>query len=182
MRTSLLSAEVIEPYAEALMSLGDMHNLSDRFGEDARALGELLETSQALSEFISNPILKAEDKKAVLRRIAGRDFHPYMVNFLMLLVDKKRIVFVDGICQKYLELLRQRNQTVLAEITSAAELNDQQRRAVIEKVKQMTQAQAVELKTAIDPDLIGGVVIKVGSQVLDASLRGQLRRLKSSLV
>jgi F-type H+-transporting ATPase subunit delta len=72
-------------------------------------------------------------------------------------------------------------QTVVAEVISAVELTDAQRQSVSEKVKAMTSANQVELDTKIDPDLIGGVIIKVGSQVIDASLRGQLRRIGISL-
>jgi F-type H+-transporting ATPase subunit delta len=62
-------------------------------------------------------------------------------------------------------------------VASAVELTDEQKQSVREKVIAMTSANQVELNTKIDPDLIGGVIIKVGSQVVDASLRGQLRRI-----
>ncbi|HEY9668904.1 MAG TPA: ATP synthase F1 subunit delta, partial [Coleofasciculaceae cyanobacterium] len=86
-------------------------------------------------------------------------------------------LFVEGIAKQYQSLLRQLKQTVLAEVTSAVELTEAQQQAVREKVMAMTSAHQVDLETKIDPDLIGGVIIKVGSQVIDASLRGQLRRL-----
>ncbi len=100
-----------------------------------------------------------------------------MHNFLKLLVDKGRILFLEGIGKQYLAKLRELNQTVLAEVTSAVPLSDAQQQTVREKVQAMTSASQVEIETKIDADLIGGVVIKVGSQVIDASLRGQLRRL-----
>ncbi|MBZ8179365.1 ATP synthase F1 subunit delta [Oscillatoria salina] len=181
MKKSLVSAEIVEPYAEALMSLAQQRDLTEPFGEQLRSLLELLENSSELNEFLSNPVVKDEDKKAVLRRIGGEEFDPLLMNFLMLLVDKRRIIFIEEICQQYLELLRKLNNAVLAEVSSAAELNDEQKQAVSNKVKAMTGASAVELKTKIDPDLIGGVIIRVGSQVLDASIRGQLRRISLSL-
>ena len=99
----------------------------------------------------------------------------------MILVDRRRIIFLEGICQHFRTLLRKLNNIVLAEVTSAVELTDEQRQAVIDKVKSITQAQDVELVNRLDQGLIGGVIIKVGSQVIDASLRGQLRRLSISL-
>lgn len=181
MKSSFLNAEIVEPYAEALMSLAQSNNLTDRFGEDVRSLVELLEESQQLQVFLGNPIITTEDKKTVLRKIGGGGTHPYLRNFLMLLADKKRLIFLEGIFQQYLALLRELNQTALAEVTSATELTEAQRQSISDKVKAMTNAQSVEIKTSIDPDLIGGVIIKVGSQVLDASLRGQLRRLGMNL-
>ena len=99
----------------------------------------------------------------------------------MLLVDRGRIILLEGVCQQYLSMLREMNQTVLAEVTSAVPLTDEQQQSIKEKVKGMTNAREVELETSINSEIIGGVIIKVGSQVIDASLRGQLRRLSLAL-
>ena len=181
MKAGVVSGQIVEPYAQALMSVAQSNNLADKFGEDIRSLVSLLENSEELRDFIGNPVIKDKDKKAVLRRIVGGNTNAYLLNFLLLLVDKRRIVFLEGICHKYLALLRQLNKTVLAEVISATELDRAQQDSVADKVKAMTDAQSVELKTKIDPDLIGGVIVKVGSQVLDASIRGQLRRIGISL-
>lgn len=77
--------------------------------------------------------------------------------------------------------MRQLQKTVLAEVTSAVEISDEQRESIRHQVLAMTQASQVEFETRIDPDLIGGVIIKVGSQVIDASLRSQLRRITMRL-
>jgi len=182
MSTTLISGEIAEPYAQALMSLAQERNLTEQFGEQFRALESLFEESPEFSEFIANPVIKAEDKKSVLRRVMDDEANPYLTNFLMLLVDKRRIIFLKQITEQFLNLLRQLNQTVLAEVISARELNEEQTRAVADKVKNITNARNVELKTSVNPDLIGGVIIKVGSQVLDASLRGQLRRISTNLL
>ncbi len=177
MKGSTLNEQVLQPYAQALMSLAQSQNLAEAVGEDVRGLLGLIENSPELRRLLENPFVKNEDKKSVLRRIAGDSINPYTRNFLLLLVDRRRIVFLEGICQQYLALLRELNQTVLAEVTSAVELHDGQKHAVREKVQAMTGARNVELTSKIDRELIGGVIIKVGSQVVDASLRGQLRRI-----
>jgi F-type H+-transporting ATPase subunit delta len=159
------------------MSLAQSNDLTQRLGEDVAALLNLLEESGELRQFLASPIVSAENKKAVLQQIGGEELHPFMKNFLKILVDRRRIVFLEGICKHYQALLRKLNQAVLAEVASAVELTDEQKQSVREKVIAMTSANQVELNTKIDPDLIGGVIIKVGSQVVDASLRGQLRRI-----
>lgn len=174
---STVSTEVLQPYASALMSLAQSNNLSEKFGEDIRSLLSLLEGSEELRQFLGNPLVKPDAKKAVIQQIAGEEMSPLMHSFLKLLVDKGRILFLEGIGKQYLARLRELNQTVLAEVTSAVPLSDAQQQTVREKVQAMTSASQVEIETKIDADLIGGVVIKVGSQVIDASLRGQLRRL-----
>lgn len=181
MKKGISATEIVEPYAKALMSIAREHDLVDRIGEDVAALREALQSSQELQQFLDNPLIKAESKKSVLRQIAGDSVHNYTLNFLMLLVDRGRILFLDDICQNYQAQLRQLKNIVLAEVTSAGELSDGQKDAIRDKVKSFTGASDVELELEIDPDLIGGIVIRVGSQVLDASLRGQLRRLSLSL-
>lgn len=181
MKSRAVDAQVVAPYAQALMSVARSNNLTEQLGEDVRSLLNLLENSEQLRDFLANPFVKAEDKKAVLGRVVGEGMNPYLRNFLMLLVDRRRILLLKEICQQYLALLRQMNQTVLAEVISAVELTEAQQQAVREKVTAMTNAATVELETKLDPDLIGGVIIKVGSQVVDASLRGQLRRLSLRL-
>ncbi|MGL5871747.1 MAG: ATP synthase F1 subunit delta [Xenococcaceae cyanobacterium] len=181
MSATLISSEIAEPYAQALMSVARAQNLTEQFGESFRDVETLLTESSDFSEFITNPVIKDDDKKSVLRRVLGDGANPFLVNFLMLLVEKRRIVFLEAIVKQYLTLLRELNQTVLAEVTSAKELNDGQKQAVIEKVKAIGNANNVELKATIDPELLGGVIIKVGSQVLDASIKGQLRRIRMSL-
>lgn len=181
MSSSLYSAQIVDPYAQALMSVAQSSNLTDQFGEDLRSLGSLLDQSSELQEFVANPVIAIEQKKAVLREILGGDANPYLVNFMMLLVDKGRIVFLNEVCEQYLVALRELKGIVLAEVTSVRELNEEQQRSVAQQAKQLTGANDVELKLTIDPNIIGGVIIKVGSQVFDASLRGQLRRISMRL-
>lgn len=181
MSGALINSEIAEPYAQALMSAAQAHNLTEDFGKDCRDIENLLEESSEFRDFILNPVIKSDDKKSVIKNVLGKNANAYLMNFLMLLVDKRRIVFLPAIIAQYLNLLRKLNQTVLAEVTSTKELSSDQTEAIVNKVKAMTKAKSVEVKATIDPDIIGGVIIKVGSQVVDASIRGQLRRLSLSL-
>jgi F-type H+-transporting ATPase subunit delta len=181
MKSDIATSEIAQPYAEALMTVAQSKNLTEAFGDDARGLVTLLSESQELRGFFDNPFILPENKKAVISRVLSDDTNAFFRNFLMLLVDKKRISVLSAICQQYLALLRKLNQTVLAEVVSAVPLSESQEQAVREKVINMTKAREVELQKNVDPELIGGVIIKVGSQVIDASLRGQLRRLSFRL-
>ncbi len=181
MKGSAANTQIGVPYAQALMSVASANNLTEQFGEDIRSLLNLLQNSEQLRDFLANPFVKDEDKKSVLGQVVGEGINPYLRNFLMLLVDRRRISLLAEISKQYLALLRKLNQTVLAEVISAVELTEAQQQAVREKVIAMTNAARVELDTKLDSDLIGGVIIKVGSQIVDASLRGQLRRLSLRL-
>jgi F-type H+-transporting ATPase subunit delta len=177
MQSTLTLTEIAEPYAQALMAVAQAHNITDQVGEDTKSLQSLMTESDDLRILIASPIIEAAKKKAVLRQVIEGQVQPYTLNFLMLLVDRGRIMLLPEVCQQYQVLLRQLKQTVLAEVTSAVELTDEQKENIKQKVKATVSADAVELSTKVDPDLLGGVIIKVGSQIIDASLRGQLRRI-----
>ncbi|MGF1568955.1 MAG: ATP synthase F1 subunit delta [Nodosilinea sp.] len=181
MNDSTLSAEVTKPYAQALMSIAQDNAIADQLGAEATQLLEVLASSDELTQFLANPLVEAEPKKAVLRQIADGQVNPTLLNFLLLLVDRGRIVFMKETLQQYQVLLRELNQTVLADVTAAVELSDAQLDAIRERVQRLTGARGVELSVQVDPTLLGGLVVKVGSQVIDASLRGQLRRIGMQL-
>lgn len=181
MKGSAASAEIFEPYAEALMGIAQSQNLVDEFASNVAGLASSLEAAPELAQFLASPIYDNAGKKAVLRQAFENQVHPTITSFLMLLVDRQRIAFLPGIAGRFQDLVRQLRNTILAEVTSAIELNDGQKHAVIEKIKAMSGSPNIELQTRIDPELLGGVIIKVGSQVLDASVRGQLRRISVSL-
>lgn len=181
MKDSSLTARIAEPYAQALMSLAQSQDLTNRFGEDVSGLLNVLKESDEFKNFLASPVYKPDQKKALLQQLLAEQVHPLTLNFLKLLVDHRRIPVLQDICLQYQDLLRKLNQAVLAEVTSAVELSDDQKQSVREKVMTMTNARQVDLDTKVDPDLIGGVIIKVGSQIIDASLRGQLRRISIRL-
>ncbi len=181
MTSQVATAEVAQPYAQALLSIAQSKNLTEEFGEDARTFLSLLRADKQLQNFFGNPFIQPESKKALIKQILGEGANSYLRNFLLILVDKRRIAFLEPILQQYLALLRQLNQTVLAEVTSAVPLTEAQQQAIIQKVIAITNARQVELEPKVDSELIGGVIIKVGSQVIDASIRGQLRRLSLRL-
>ena len=181
MSGALISSEIAEPYAQALMSLAKQSGLTEEFGATCREIENLLLESADFKDFVSNPVVESEAKKTVLKQVMGDGANPYFVNFLMLLVDKRRIVFLEQVMAQYSALLRQLNNVVLAEVTSAKDLSDDQKQSLVERVKGITSANDVELKVTVDPELIGGVIIKVGSKIIDASVQGQLRRIGMSL-
>lgn len=174
---SMATSEVAAPYAQALLSIAQSKDSVDEISGNASDLLNLMKESNDLSDFLSNPVASKDAKKGVLQQILKDDVNQQMRHFMLLLVDKGRIYLAEAILKEFQARVRELKKTVLAEVISAVELSDEQKETVRQKVQSMTDAQSVELETSLDPDLIGGVVIKIGSQVLDASIRGQLRRI-----
>ncbi len=174
---STATSEVAAPYAQALLSIAQSSNQVDELSAIASDLLNLLKASGDLSDLLASPITNSDVKKGVLNTVLGDDANRSMKNFLMLLVDRGRIYLLAPILQEFQVKVRALKQTVLAEVTSAIPLSDEQTETVRQKVQGITQATSIEIVAQVDPDLIGGVIIQIGSQVLDASIRGQLRRI-----
>jgi F-type H+-transporting ATPase subunit delta len=176
------SQSIVEPYAEALMAVAKQQNLVETFGNDIQSILTTLTESEDLRKLLSSPLIPESVKKDLLNSLFADRVNPFVANFLGLLVERRRILFLEAICLKFQALLRLMNQVALAEISTAVVLTADQQETLKQKVKELTGFQSVELAIKINPDLIGGVIIKVGSQVIDASIRGQLRRLTAGLM
>ncbi|WP_017324766.1 ATP synthase F1 subunit delta [Synechococcus sp. PCC 7336] len=176
-----IAQQIAAPYSEAMLSIAKEQNLVNEFGEDARGILSVLDASSELEAFLGNPLVPTDNKKSLLQQAFEGKVQPFVLNILNLLADRRRIFFLRQVCDGYLALQRKLQKIALAEVTSATELSDAQKQSVIERVRQISQAEGVELQAKVDPELIGGVIIRVGSQVIDASLRGQLRRLAYQL-
>jgi F-type H+-transporting ATPase subunit delta len=182
MKNRSFSQTIVEPYAEALMALAKEKNLVETFGNDIQFILTTLKSSEDLNRLLSAPLVPENVKKDLLISLFSTGVNPFVVSFLGILVERRRILFLEAICLKFQSLLRVMNQIALAEISSAVALSETQQETLKQKVKELTGATSVELEIKLNPDLIGGVIIKVGSQVIDASIRGQLRRLTSGLM
>ena len=153
------------------MALAEEQGAVEAIAADAENIASTVAGSAELAQLVASPVMPAKFKKQVLQRIFP-NLHPLMQNFLSLLVDRGRIPFVLDICSQWQNILRQQRNIVLAEVTSAVPLNEAQKEQLRQKVLALTSASGVELQLYVDPSLIGGVAIKIGSQIVDASLRG----------
>ena len=172
----LLNA-VTTPYAEAFLQVCEESSDTDLIISQARDVLELWTSSAELREAMASPILEVESKKAGIKALFKDNISPTLLNLLNLLADRQRIGMLGAVIERLLELYREKRNIALATITSAAPLKDQQQKLLEHKVRQVSGTDNVEIKLEIDPSIIGGFVISVGSQVIDASLTGQVRRL-----
>jgi F-type H+-transporting ATPase subunit delta len=176
-----MALRVVDPYAEALVSLASGQGLLDTFTADVRFIAAVWQATPELGQFLASPLVKTEAKKNLLQQVFADQIHPLLLNALQLLTDRRRIMFLGALCQRFLELQRKLQNIVLAEVTAAVPLTEAQQQSLRERVKDFTQASSVELQISQDPTVLGGVILKIGSQVIDLSLRGQLRRLALQL-
>ena len=172
---------ITTPYAEAFLQLSEASGQTAEVVAQARQILALWNESPELREAMASPVLEIEAKKAALTKLFSDQVSPTFLNLLKLLADRQRIGYLDSVLERLLELYRDQNQIALATVTSAEALSDDQLASITEQVKAVAGTDQVEINTAVDPALIGGFVLKVGSKVIDASLSGQVRRLGLAL-
>lgn len=141
------------------------------------SFNDLLTESADLRNALGSPAVSPSRKRAVIDRFAAQLELPRMIrNFLLLLSDKRRIGALKEIVQAFDVILDERLGFVRADVRSAQEIDDTGRAEIAERLSRVTNKK-VRTNFTVDPDLIGGVVARVGSTVYDGSVRGQLAQL-----
>lgn len=181
MQDSKLGNRVAQRYAEALLALAKEASLVDRFGTDLDLVFAVLSKEKSFADLLGSPVIKADAKKAILNQAFGADLHPYTLNFLSLLVDRRRSMFIKEVCQTFRKLLLRLKKTSQVEVISAIALTSEQEAQLKTRLIALTQSTDIQFQVALDPELLGGMIVKFGDQVIDVSLRGQLRRLALQL-
>jgi F-type H+-transporting ATPase subunit delta len=169
------------PYAEALLQVTDARSESEDVAGQCKELLAVWDSSSALREAMTSPVLEPAAKKKALAQLLAEQIKPSLMNLLKVLADRQRLTALDAVLRRYLELYRESRNISLAHVRSAQALSDEQTKALTAKVQSMVGTGSVEIDLTIDSSLIGGFVINIGSQVIDASLSGQVRRLGLSL-
>ncbi len=172
-------ADAARVYAEALFAAGEdkgkINELQDQLGRFADAV----DGDRELQVFLFSPYLSSNDKVEGLRRaVTGAE--PEFVNFLELLVEKGRMPEIFRIRREFDELWKKANRRLDVTVTSAIELDPSVVGKIGEAVERQT-GEKVELSSEVDDDILGGIVLRVGNMVLDASIRTRLEKLRKSV-
>jgi len=178
---SIVVSKVAEPYAEALLGLATSNDTLKETTNDMNIVSQFLANSSDLKKFLSSPLITKEAKKNVLKDILGEQIGANTLKFLLLLVDRSRVAVLDEIAQKFLELSYKQESIAIAKVTSSVQLSAQQQQNIAEKLKLILGAKQIKLALKVDPQLIGGFTVEIGSNLIDTSIRGQLRKISSLL-
>ena len=169
-------------YASALFELAEESKASEAVGKDLAAFGQILQASDDLKQLVRNPVFTAEQQvKAIGAVLDKAGIGGLAGNFLKLVASKRRLFAVEGMVKAFAALLDQKNGVVSAEVTVPAELSDKNRDAVLAALKGVTGGKSVTLTTKVDPSIIGGLIVKVGSKMVDASLKTKLNSMKLAM-
>ncbi len=174
-------AGLAERYAAALYELADEGKALDRVAADLRSLAKALDESADLTRLIRSPVLGRQEQgraiKAVLDKM-GAD--PLTAKFLGLVAQNRRLFALPAMIKAYLTELARRRGEIAAEVTSAQALSAAQAEAVTAALRQAVGSK-VSVETRVDPSLLGGMVVRVGSRMVDSSLKTKLQKMELAM-
>jgi ATP synthase F1 delta subunit len=168
--------EIAQVYARALFEVAQEQGKLDLVREQLGQFADALNENGDLRVFFFSPYFSTEEKKDGLKG-ALVDADPAIVNFLEALLERHRMPVIFRIRDEYGRLWDQENQLLPVEVTSAVGLDDATVKSIGERIGEQT-GQRVELTSSVDPSILGGIVLRVGNSILDASIKHRLDQLR----
>jgi F-type H+-transporting ATPase subunit delta len=171
--------EIAQVYARSLFEVAEERDRIDVVREQLGQFTDALAESRELELFFFSPYFSTEEKKEGLdKAVEGAD--EIVRNFLAVLIENHRMPALMRVRRDYERLWQEANQMLPVQVTSAVELDEAVTRQIGEEIGRQT-GRKVELSTTVDPDVLGGIVLRVGNSILDASIRTRLERLRKQV-
>jgi F-type H+-transporting ATPase subunit delta len=172
--------EIAQVYARSLFEVATEHDTVDVVRDELGQFADTLSDSHELQMFLFSPYFSTEEKEAGLRR-AVTDADENFVNFLLVLLENHRMPAIFRVRRVYDGLWREAHHLLAVQITSAVQLDPSVAERVGGEIGRQT-GRTVELTSAVDPEILGGIVVRVGNSIIDASIRTRLDNLRKQVV
>ena len=171
--------EIAQVYSRALFEVAKEHGKLDEIRDQLGAFADAVAEQRDLQVFFFSPYFSTEEKKEGLARaVEGAD--EILVNTLELLIEKHRMPALFRIRRQYDERWQDENRLLPVEVTSAIELDEGTVKQVGDAISAQTDRR-IDLRARVDPDILGGIVLRVGNSILDASIRNRLDQLRKQV-
>ncbi len=168
--------EIASVYARSVFEVARDHDKLDVVREQLGQLADALAADQQLQVFFFSPYFSVSEKTEGLRK-AVTDADPIVLNFLELLIEKHRMPALLRIRRSFDRLWQDHNRLLPVQVTSAVELDEGTVQQIGRRIAEQT-GRRVDLTARVEPDILGGIVVRVGNSVLDASIRHRLEKLR----
>ncbi len=165
-------------YAQSLLDLALEQNQLDTVFNDMELIASTIEGSKELSILLDSPVVKSDKKQTILNQLFGSKISELSTRFLKLVSTRKRDSLLKDIATSFIAMYKKHKNIIVAEITSAVKLDDNQKKNIIDLLK--TDA-TVEMVEKIDPSIIGGFIVRVDDKQIDASILREINDLKQAL-
>lgn len=171
---------VLRPYATALFEIAEEQSATSEFAEQVSIIIGTIDENPEFMQLLLNPKITQNEKIELIDKIFKDKVADEITGILTIIVQKGRQSLLVDILKEFLEMVDEYHGIVKATVTSAVELNNNQLAQIKTKIQSTTDKQ-IQLHTEVDSSLIGGMIIRVGDNVVDASIAGRLRELKEGL-
>ena len=171
--------EIASVYARSLFEVAQEQDKLDKVRDELGEFADAMNESRELQVFMFSPYFSTKEKAEGLdKAVSGAD--ETVVNFLKLLIEKHRMPAIFRIRSELDALWEEENKLLPVEITSAVELPKSTVKQIGDRIAEQTDRK-VELSSTVDPDILGGIVVRVGNSILDASIRNRLEQLRKQV-
>ncbi len=171
--------EIATVYGRSLFEVAMEHDKLDMVREEIGQFADALDGERGLQTFFFSPYFSTDEKKDGLAK-AVTDADEVVVNFLQLLIEKHRVPAIFRIRRELDRLWREENKLLPVQVTSAIELDDALVKNLGETIGEKT-GRKVDLTAIVEPDILGGIVLRVGNSILDASIANRLEVLRKQV-
>ena len=176
------SSEISQRYALALYELSKENNQTDEFVANMTNFMKMFNSNRELKNFVKNPTYSVENQKIVFDKILSlMNFNKLVKNFFSVLIIKKRIFFLDQIIEEFLNLISIKRGEISGSLISSKEIDE---KTILDIEKEISEniKRSIKLKSKIDKSLIGGVVVQIGSLMIDTSIKNKLQKYKKLMI
>jgi F-type H+-transporting ATPase subunit delta len=177
----MVASRIARRYAVALMNVAEETGVIDRVAGDCEGIGATLHGARDLRLLLASPVVSSEKKKAVLNALFAAGIAPVTAMFLVLLVQKQRERYLPEIVEQFGILRDEKQGVVNADVTAAVDLNAAQQEELGRRLEQAMRKR-VRMRLLRDAAIGGGIVVRIGDTVFDASIRHQLKVLRERLL
>ncbi|MBR1859153.1 MAG: ATP synthase F1 subunit delta [Selenomonadaceae bacterium] len=177
----MLNLQLALKYSTAIFEIAKEENKLVPYGEELAEIRENLFQIPQVRAFFQNPQIQPEAKKELLTKCFKGEVSPVIFNFLMLLVDKRRIGIFDAIEEEYRRLSNRARGIIIADVTTARGISKQQQSQLQKKLASITNKK-VQLRLHENKEIIGGVIVKIGDKRIDGSVAGKLESMRQQLM
>jgi F-type H+-transporting ATPase subunit delta len=169
-------------YAKALFGLAKDTTSTDALKKDVEILYQCIQEIPELQYVIQSPVIKASEKKRLFNEMFRTFFNPLTISFISLVLEHRREEYLAGISRYFLDLMKTEQGIQTAEMVTAVRLDESLRQSVLSLIAKKFNVHQVDLNETVDARLIGGFVLRVGDQQLDASIANKLKRIHNELI
>jgi ATP synthase F1 delta subunit len=171
--------EIAEVYARALFEVAKERDVLDEVHDELGQFADALNDNRALAVFFFSPYFSSDEKKDGLQRTV-KDADPIFMNFLEALLERHRMPVIFRMRTSFEHLWDKEKKLLPVEVTSSVELDKETVQSIGDRIGEQT-GETVQLSSKVDPEIIGGIVLRVGNFVLDASIRNRLNQLRKQV-